>query len=125
MKVLITIILLFNLIGCYSQDSFIEKDETGRYMNVSLTNYEVRAIELAEKHITLESLNGEKLTFEIVERNKAIIKVRYKDQIRFFEIQRNKIIIYQRTNHPEPTIIAYKKGNNSLKNTFKKISLNR
>lgn len=122
MKTIGTIIFVFLFTYAFTQDSLIDENEIGRYINVSTTNYEVRAINLTEQYLIMESINGTKLSFEVIERDKSIIKTKCEDRIMFFELKHGKIIVYQRTKYSNPTISAYKNGENDLKNVFRKIS---
>lgn len=124
MKTVLFLLLSLNLcIGCcYAQDSaYIRKNEWGRYMNVSNTNLEIRAIELSENHVTVESLNIPQRTFAILDRDKSVIMVLHKGAILFLELKRNRIVLYQRFEVEENSIESYRKGKRTVRNVFKKV----
>lgn len=111
---------------CWSQDSVLmEKNELGRYMNVSPTNFEIRAIEVGPDHIRMESLGSADRTYRIIERERNVIKTQYEDLIMFFELKRGRILFYQRITTEGNSIESYRKGEHRIKNVFRKVNLKR
>lgn len=109
---------------CWSQDSdLIKKNEVGRYMNISATYLETRAIDLGTEYITIENLGSANRTYKVIARKKNIIMTQYEDRVLFFELKRGKIIFYQRIIIAENSIDSYRKGERHVKNTFKKVNL--
>jgi hypothetical protein len=122
MKLAVLITLLAACNYSFSQDSsFVRKLEQGRFMNISNTNLEVRALELSGNVITLESLSIPSVTYTIIERDKSVLMVRKEGTVRFFEIKKNKIIYYQYINPKETNIAGYLNGTRKVKNVFKRI----
>ena len=123
LKIIISFYILIVQNLCWSQDSvFIQEKEIGRYMNVSVTNLEIRALDLNSQYITIEKLGSENRIFRIVERNKNIIKAQYENWVLFFELRRKKIVFYQYVEVKGESIESYRKGEQRIKNIFKKVN---